>query len=126
LRRAAFADDRGVLLFELAVAELPAVERHQGPPVHVRGHAERFYGGYAEDPSVYGPFIEGERYVVERERAFPTAVGFLESDALFEARLGPAVERALDEGFELFVGEAVATLVDEFGGELAAYFEPSP
>ncbi len=126
LRRAAFADDRAALLFELAVAERPAVERHPGPPVHVREHAERFLERYAGDAGVYGPFVDGDRYVVERERAHPTAVGFLGSDALLDARLGPAVARALGDGYELLVGQEVAALADEFGVELAAYFEPSP
>lgn len=126
LRRGTFADQRAVLLFELVTEELPAVERHQGPPVHVRGHAEQFYDRYADDPAAYGPFIEGERYVVERERAFRSAEDFLQSDALFEARLGPAVDRALDGGFDLLVGDEVADLADAFGDELAAYYEPSP
>lgn len=126
LRRTAFASDRAVLLFELGIDQLPAVERHRGPPVHVRNHAERFLEGYVDDPSIYGPFIEGERYVVEREREFRTAVAFLRSEAVFEARLGPAIERALAESVELLVGEDVAALADEFGVELAEYFEPAP
>ncbi len=125
LRREAFAADRAVLLFELVVAEGPAVERHQGPPVHVRGHAERFHEQYA-DADVYGPFVDGERYVVERDREFASAAAFLESDAVFEARLGPAVERALESGYELLVGDEVAELADELGAELAAYFDPAP
>ena len=126
LRRAMFAAERGVLLVELAVAERPRVERHLGPPVHVREHAERFLASYADAGDVYGPFVDGDRYVVERERAFATAVDYLESDALFDARLGPAVDDALRGSGELLVGEAVAALADEFGTELAAYFDPSP
>jgi len=126
LRRATFANDRAVLLFELAVPTLPAVERHEGPPVAVREHAEAFYARYADDPTVYGPFVDGGRYVVEREREWPTAVSYLESDALFEARLGPAVDAALGRGYELVTGESLATLAEEFGHELADYFEPAP
>src|SRR6056297_1545100 len=91
LRAAAFADDDAVLFVELAVAERPAVERHEGPPVHVRQHAEGFFDAYADDQDVYGPFLDGDRYVVEREREFRTAAAFLESDALFGARLGAHV-----------------------------------
>jgi tRNA nucleotidyltransferase (CCA-adding enzyme) len=57
LRREAFADDRAVLFFELAVAELPAVERHQGPPVHVRGHTERFLAGCRGCPADLGEHV---------------------------------------------------------------------
>ena len=68
-----FAAGRAVLLFELSVAERPAVERHEGPPVGAREHAEAFYGLY-EDAAAYGPFLDGGRYVVERDREFTDAV----------------------------------------------------
>ena len=126
LRTDAYADETGVVLAELAVAERPAVERHEGPPVHVRAHAEDFFDAYADDPDVYGPFIDGDRYVVEREREFETARGFLESDALLEVALGAHVESALADGYEVLVGDEVAALGPEFGVELAAYFEPVP
>jgi tRNA nucleotidyltransferase (CCA-adding enzyme) len=125
LRSATFADERAVLLVELAVAELPAVERHVGPPVAARRHAEGFYEKYAESDA-YGPFIEGERYVVERERAFTSAQDLLASEALFDVALGARVESALAEGYDLLVGEEVATLASEFGTELGAYFDPEP
>jgi tRNA nucleotidyltransferase (CCA-adding enzyme) len=119
-----------VLLFELAVAERPAVERHEGPPVHVREHATGFYEKYTDeggplDPP-YGPFVDGERYVVERAREFTSAPALLESDAVFDMALGAHVESALENGYEVLVGEAVATLAADFGVELAAYVDPEP
>jgi tRNA nucleotidyltransferase (CCA-adding enzyme) len=141
LRAATFADDSAVLLVELSVAERPAVERHEGPPVHVRQHAAGFYEKYADDqrssspatqsqdadgPAVYGPFIDGDRYVVEREREFETAAAFLESDAIFDVALGLRVGPALADGYDVLVGEGVAELTDEFGIELADYFDPEP
>ncbi|WP_132058109.1 CCA tRNA nucleotidyltransferase [Halorussus amylolyticus] len=125
LRAAAFADDSAVVLAELEVAERPAVERHEGPPVHVRQHAAGFYGKYA-DSDDYGPFIDGERYVVERDREFESAVDFLESEAIFDAALGVRVERALEDGYEVLVGDEVGELAGEFGVELAEYFDPKP
>jgi tRNA nucleotidyltransferase (CCA-adding enzyme) len=126
LRSAAWADESAVLLIELAVAELPAIERHEGPPVAVRAHAEGFHDKYADDPDAYGPFVDGGRYVVERERASRTAAGLVESDAVFDVGLGPAVEHELETGYEVLVGEDVADLAAEFGVELAAHFEPRP
>jgi tRNA nucleotidyltransferase (CCA-adding enzyme) len=159
LRSTAFADGTAVLFAELEVARRPAVERHEGPPVHVRDHAEGFYETYdADDPDggagegdaadesgdrdgdgedgaghedgagerVYGPFVDGERYVVERERAFATAEGFLASEALLDVALGARVEEALATDYEVLVGDEVATLADAFGTELAAYFDPRP
>jgi len=125
LRRAAFARARAFLLFELEVPERPAIERHEGPPVHTRDHAEEFYEKYA-DADVYGPFIEGDRYVVERERDAASAAAFLESESVFSVRLGPAIEDALEDGYEVLEGEAIAALAAEFGTDLATYFDPSP
>jgi tRNA nucleotidyltransferase (CCA-adding enzyme) len=191
LRATSFADDRAVLFVELAVAERPAVERHEGPPVGVRRHAEGFYDAYAaanpdatdagagdaagstddrdedpddrdedpddrdedpddrgedrddrgEDPdgtdaratgngparpSVYGPFLDGDRYVVERDREFTSAAAFLRSDALLDVALGAQVETALAADRTVLVGDAVTSLAEEFGVALARYFEPEP
>ncbi|MFC4406294.1 CCA tRNA nucleotidyltransferase [Haloarchaeobius iranensis] len=128
-RATALADGTAALFVELAVAERPAVERHDGPPVHVREHATGFYEKYAamaETPP-YGPFVDGDdRYVVERAREFTTAAAFLRSDALFDVALGSGVERALADDYEVLVGDEVATLATAFGTELAAYFSPRP
>ncbi len=129
LRSTAMADDDAVLLFELEVARRPAVERHGGPPVSVREHAEGFYGAYAEDPDAAGPFVDGDRYVVERERDRRTAAAFLRSDGMFEVALGARVESALRAGYDVLVGEAVADLAappEQFGADFARYFEPKP
>ncbi|MEF8774138.1 MAG: CCA tRNA nucleotidyltransferase, partial [Halobacteriales archaeon] len=112
-----------VLFVELAVARRPAVERHEGPPVHVREHATGFYKKYA-DADAYGPFVDGDRYVVERDREFETARAFLRSDALFDVALGAHVESALADGYDVLVGEDVAALAEQFGAELAGYFGP--
>ncbi|MFC7204580.1 CCA tRNA nucleotidyltransferase [Haloferax namakaokahaiae] len=126
-RKAAFAKNRAVLFFELAVAERPTVERHTGPPVHVRQHAEGFFDAYADDDEAYGPFLDGDRFVVEREREFTSAEAFLTSEALFDVALGTHVEEILRAGeYEVLVGESVAQLAGEFGAEFGAYFDPRP
>jgi len=125
-RATTMADGTAVVFVELAVSERPGVERHEGPPVHVRDHADGFYDAYADDPEAYGPFVEGDRYVTEREREFTTARGFLESDRLFDVGLGAHVETALEDGYEVLVGDDVTTLLTEFGEEFATYFEPRP
>ncbi|MFB6162975.1 MAG: CCA tRNA nucleotidyltransferase [Halococcoides sp.] len=126
LRSAAFADQTAIaLVFELAVAERPAVERHIGPPVAVREHAERFVAAYSER-DVCGPFLDGDRYVVERERAFRTAADLLDSDAILEVGLGSDVAEALADRTVLVGPDAVGKIADRFGRELAAYLDPSP
>ncbi|WP_418284092.1 CCA tRNA nucleotidyltransferase [Halorubrum sp. DTA46] len=119
--------ERAALYAELEVAERPAVERHEGPPVAVRKHAASFYESYADDvsPDTYGPFIDGDRYVVEREREFTTVRAYLESDAATDVALGAQVEREFGER-DVLVGDAVATLADEFGRPLREFYEPYP
>ncbi|RLM59821.1 CCA tRNA nucleotidyltransferase [Halobellus sp. Atlit-31R] len=153
IRAATFADDRAVLFVELAHRTLPAIERHDGPPVHVRKHAAGFYDAYVErdgrgrdereqeqeqdqnpepdagndsPPDVYGPFVDGDRYAVERTREFTDAAAFLASEELFGVGLGAQVETALQTAYDVFVGDEVATLCGEFGTDLAAYFDPQP
>ena len=120
---------RAVLLVELASRRLPAVERHDGPPVHVRDHAAGFHDTYAADPDAYGPFVADGRYVVERERETPDARAVLDSERLFDAALGARVESALRRGYDVLAGEELAALADgsvgPFGTDLREYFEPS-
>ena len=117
--------DRAVLFVELGVDTLPAIQRHDGPPVHVRQHATGFYEKYA-DADVYGPFLDDGRYVVEREREFTTPRAFLESDALFDVALGAQVEQQLEEEYTVLVDDDVVTLAEEFGTNLRGYFDPRP
>ncbi|ELZ59130.1 MULTISPECIES: CCA tRNA nucleotidyltransferase [Halorubrum] len=118
---------RAALYAELEVTERPAVERHEGPPVAVRKHAASFYESYVDDvdPDTYGPFIDGDRYVVEREREFHTVREYLESDAASDVALGAQVESAFDDR-DVLVGDAVATLAPAFGRPLREFYEPRP
>jgi tRNA nucleotidyltransferase (CCA-adding enzyme) len=126
LRAAAWADESAVLYADLAVLERPDLERHEGPPVQVREHATTFNEKYEDDDAVAGPFVDDDRYVVERPREFASARGFLESDALFGVGLGADLQRALSEGYDVLVGEAVSALLPEFATELAAFYDPKP
>jgi len=131
-RSARFVDadtdtDTAVLLFELSTAERPTVERHEGPPVSVREHAIGFFEAYADDESCVGPFLDGDRYVVERPREWTDAVDYLDSEAVFEVGLGVHIEDSLADGYDLRVGsEEIAGLVDTFGAELTEYLDPRP
>jgi tRNA nucleotidyltransferase (CCA-adding enzyme) len=125
LRAATFADGSAVLFIECEVTERPAIERHEGPPIHVGEHASDFYEKYAESDA-YGPFVDGSRYVVERPREFTTARSFLNSEAIFSVALGVAIETALRDGYEVLVGRETTTLAEEFDTELARYFDPKP
>jgi tRNA nucleotidyltransferase (CCA-adding enzyme) len=112
-----------VLLFELASRTIPAVERHEGPPVHVGDHAAGFYDAYADSESC-GPFLDGDRYVVERDRAYRDAVTFLRETGFSEIALGAQIEAALADSYTVHADAAVPDLAVPFGVELRRYFEP--
>jgi tRNA nucleotidyltransferase (CCA-adding enzyme) len=124
LRAATWAEERAVLFAELSVSELPAVARHEGPPVHVENHATGFFEKYV-DTDAYGPFVEGSRYIVERERDVTTAREFAEGQ-LERVALGAHVESVVTAGdYEVLNGDEVASLAAEFGEQFARYFDPS-
>ncbi len=119
------ADGRTAALFvELQTTRLPAVTRHEGPPVSVRTHAEGFYETY-DETDAYGPFLDGGRYVVERNRRVRDATAFVESDALFDIALGTDIETALDDGYEVLAGTTTARLAATFPEQLTRYFRPT-
>lgn len=124
IRSARFADDTAVLLVECEIAERSAVERHEGPPIDVRCHAEKFFERY-ESADVTGPFIDANRYVVEKARTHRTPAAHLEA-VLADLSLGPDVRSAVESDVELLAGSELESLADEFGPQLADYFEPRP
>ncbi len=122
LRAATFADERAVLLVECATGEVAAVERHEGPPVAVADHARGFLDAHRD--ADYGPFLDGDRYVVERPREHTTPAALLRSDAILDVALGVRVEEALRDEYTVLAGTDVAALTDEFGVALTRHFEP--
>ena len=125
LRSTCFAADEAVLLVECSVSKLSAVTQHEGPPVGVREHAERFYEAY-DTSGVTGPFINDEgRYVIEQRRPERTPAELIERE-LFEISLGPHIESALKEEYEILAGTEISRVAAQFGAELAAYFDPEP
>lgn len=124
LRSATWARDRAVLFVELEIARRPAIERHEGPPVSASAHAKRFFETYIVDNSA-GPFIDGDRYVVERERETTHAEEYVRNRIL-DVALGARIEPALEEGYTLLIGTEIAKLVPEFDRELSEYFDPAP
>lgn len=126
LRSAEMASQAQIaVVIEVETGSLAKIERHEGPPIYLRDHAQRFYETYAET-EVYGPYIEEGRYVIERQRRFTTPRAFLESEAIFDVKIGEHLEEVLEERYTVYVDEELADLLDDFGVELAAYFDPQP
>ncbi|ERG90665.1 MAG: CCA-adding enzyme [Haloquadratum walsbyi J07HQW1] len=125
IRTATFADDQAVLFIELMHRHCPAIERHTGPPIAVREHASEFYTAYESDTHTYGPFIDDDRYVVERERTWTDAAAFLRSEAIFDVGLGAQIEEALADTYTVLIEDDITALTPEFGESLTRYFEPT-
>jgi tRNA nucleotidyltransferase (CCA-adding enzyme) len=123
LRATTFADERAVLFVECATGEVASVERHEGPPVAITEHAQGFLDAHRD--ADYGPFLDGDRYVVERSRDHTTPAALLRSDAILDVALGARVEEALRDEYTVLSGPDVAALADEFGASLARHFEPT-
>lgn len=125
LRADAFSVDTALIYFEVETAVLPAVERHAGPPVYVQDHANAFLDQWTDSPA-YGPFIEGDRYIVERYRDSRSISAIVTRERLDAIKLGRDVRRAMQTDFDLLVGEDVTELLPEYANALATYYEPRP
>src|SRR5271157_5847805 len=94
-----------VLLFEMRVSHLPAVERHDGPPVDSKRHANKFKKKYVNNPDVLsGPYIDGGRYVVELPRKYLTFPEYVAAE-FKNVRSSKAILRAMEQGFQILKDE---------------------
>lgn len=98
---------RCALVLEMLVWSLPNIERHLGPPLEQREHAERFKGKY---PDAY---VYGYRYAVDRPRKFPEAADLVTAK-LTSCALGKQVSESIRRDFVVLTGPAVLS-VGEIG-----------
>ncbi len=66
IRSGVFRDNEKALVFFEVASKLPRVEKHVGPPVTAKEHSEDFIEKYLHEDVFSGPFIEKDRWVVER------------------------------------------------------------
>ena len=64
------AGGEAVFLFEFAIASLPRVQRHEGPPVWVKNAQEFLNKWQGDSRTLAGPFIVQERWTVDVARPF--------------------------------------------------------
>lgn len=80
LRTASWSDERkcNVIALELESRKLSQAVRHLGPPVTRAAESERFLGKYVGLPeTVSGPWVERDRWVVEKKRRHTDAVALI-------------------------------------------------
>jgi tRNA nucleotidyltransferase (CCA-adding enzyme) len=113
--------DRAVMLFEMEVWELSRVCRRTGPPVWETEHLSRFLAAHSSPLS--GPYISGEKVVVEEARRYTLASELLAAE-VGHLSLGKHLSRAVQSGCNIFVGLEMARIKDtEFRIFLAGYFQ---
>jgi len=111
-----------VLLFEMLVSELPAVERHEGPPVDSKRHANKFKKKYVNNPSVLsGPYVDNGRYVVELPRKYLTFPDYVAAE-FKDMRSSKAILCAMNIGFQILKDEELLDS-DRMRLFLARYFD---
>lgn len=117
-----------VLLLELEAGELPPVRRHQGPPTWM-GQAQDFLAKWEAAPErVAGPYVEGDRLLVDLRREVTRGAEALER-GLPPLSLGRNLDEGVRRGYRVLEGEELARA---HPGPLAAFlfrrlpWAPSP
>lgn len=80
IKSASWSDEKAlnVILIELEQDELPVSKKHLGPPVSRPTESASFLNKHVNSKdTVSGPWLEGERWVVEKKREYPSAKGLL-------------------------------------------------
>lgn len=101
-------DKRCAIVLELLVWSLPGVERHLGPPLEQREHADRFREKYP------GAYVAGFRYAVDLPRKQPEAVGLIRAK-LTSCALGKQVAESVRKDFIVLSGPAALSVGEGIG-----------
>jgi tRNA nucleotidyltransferase (CCA-adding enzyme) len=113
-RSDAWSNGSSAIVLEMLVWELPAIERHLGPPLDEREHCEKFMEKYPE------AYVMGCRYVVDIPRRYDTAVELIRA-RLTSCGLGKHVAASAAEKFDLLIDEAALDLGPEFAAFLGKF-----
>ncbi|MEM5836232.1 MAG: CCA tRNA nucleotidyltransferase [Candidatus Aenigmatarchaeota archaeon] len=124
--------DLAVVLLEMEVSNLPAVQKKIGPEVFNLDDSNKFLEKY-KDLAINGPFIEGRNWVVEIKRKFMTAKEKLFDSlsvdvSILKAKGIPGnIAEQISKGFEIISDiERIIEIVNKdkgFGVFLRKYFE---
>lgn len=116
---AAWSDERSlnVILLTLEEEELPLSKRHLGPPISRPAESSSFLTKHLTSTrTISGPWIEGDRWVVERKRDTTSALRLL-SISLKSGGKEIGVASLLAENFKrrinILAGETIGRLVSE-------------
>jgi len=110
LRSDVWANDKSIILLELAIAELPMVQVHVGPPIKV--DVGDFVQTHLRSKRKFaGPFIDSSgRLAFEVKRRQTDARRALEQALVERTAFGRHVAEALAKGYKVYEGKQVAKL----------------
>jgi tRNA nucleotidyltransferase (CCA-adding enzyme) len=117
IRSASWSDERSlsVILLELAEGRLPSSRRHVGPPVARVAESASFLAKHlGRDGTISGPWIEADRWVVQKTRDFTSAVELLKAALRSGGRtVGVASEpaRTFQKRVEILSGTSIERLI---------------
>jgi len=115
-RSASWSDEENAntILFELTGATLSQSKRHLGPPVSRREESERFLAKHLKrEDTVSGPWIEDDRWVVEKLRRNRSAELLLETSLRSGGRavgVASRVAESIRRGFKILLNEEIISL----------------
>jgi tRNA nucleotidyltransferase (CCA-adding enzyme) len=113
-RSGVWSNGRSAVVLEMLVWELPAIERHLGPPLYEREHCEKFIEKY---PDAY---IMDCRYAVDIPRRYGCAIELIKA-RLKSCGLGKNVAASIAGGFDILQDEGTLDLGPEFAAFLAKF-----
>ncbi len=132
--RDVFTDGKfiSVVLLEMEVARLPAVQKRFGPPIFDAKDSAEFLKKYKDQP-IAGPYVEGNRWTVEVNRKFLSAKDKLQDSLkdtpeILKAKGIPnLISDQLAKGFEVLSdADRIMQAADrnpDFGAFIRKYFE---
>jgi tRNA nucleotidyltransferase (CCA-adding enzyme) len=109
LRDFAWSDEKALNMFVLELEQrfLSPVKKHLGPPLKKEPECERFLQKHLKaSRTVSGPYIDGERWVVELRRKYTDVVDLLGERLMDGGRntgVAEKISHVLRKGFKIFV-----------------------
>ncbi|MFP4655450.1 MAG: CCA tRNA nucleotidyltransferase [Methanohalobium sp.] len=106
-----WAGNYSVILMELLNSTLPNVKKHQGPPVWIHKHADKFKAKYKDSGNIFSMYIENGSYIVEKVRKYTDVKTLIESK-LLTCSLGKHTLKSIKKGFEVLEDDEICRVKD--------------
>jgi len=107
-------DDINLFIFEVEKHLLPPIKKHLGPPVEKREECEKFLRKHlGAEHAISGPWVEGNRWVVEIQRRHTDLVELLVEklrDGGRNVGVADLLSHSIADSFEVLVNDEISKL----------------